>query len=118
MASKTINPLEVSAYSKLMTEATFNKYKSSWIEFCREENITCDNPPKKENFEKFFESKREAGMAGTTIRSLYSHLNKMYECVYSRQLKVSLEIEIQIEIVKLKIVYFYRILMVFLCCPS
>ena len=89
MAGRNINPLDVSAYSKLMTDVTFNKYKATWTEFVKEEKITCENPPKKANFESFFESKRKDGLAGTTIRSLYSHLNKMYECVYSRQLKVN-----------------------------
>ena len=86
---QSINPLDVSPYSKLMTVATFNKYKASWVEFCRHQEITCDKPPQKENFELFFEAKREEGLAGTTLRALYSHLNKMFQCVYSKTLMVN-----------------------------
>ena len=76
-----INPLEIEKFAKLLSKDTFSKYSKSWKNFVVEKKITIGKPPCKEDFESFFETRRENGLAGTTIRSLYSHLNRMYQLV-------------------------------------
>ena len=76
-----INPLEVEKFAKLFNADTFSKYKKSWLNFVIEKKITIGKPPTKDDFESHFETRREDGLAGTTLRSLYSHLNKMFELV-------------------------------------
>ena len=69
-----------------MKDETFNKYKNSWLDFVKAKKITCAKEPTKEDFQEFFEERREMGLSGTTLRSQYSHLNKLYQLVYGRQL--------------------------------
>ena len=76
-----INPLEIEQFANLFNEDTFAKYKRSWKSFLIEKKITIGSPPTKEHFESYFQQQRENGLAGTTLRSLYSHLNKMYQLV-------------------------------------
>ena len=76
-----INPLEIDQYAKLLSEETFGTYARKWRSFVTEKKIEIGKEPTKEDFHSYFEERREDGLCGNTIRSLYSALNKMYHLV-------------------------------------
>ena len=84
-----IDPHELGGIFRLMTPKSFAVYKTSWSDFVKFSGISVELVPTEEHFAAFFTKKREAGLSGNTIRSIYSHLNKIYTHLYNRKLGVS-----------------------------
>ena len=84
-----IDPLHLTGVFRLMTAKSFEVYKSSWMDFIKHSNISTENPPSEENFASFFAMKRDAGLSGSTLKSIYSHLNKIHSHLYNQKLGVS-----------------------------
>ena len=107
-----IDPLDFNKHSKLMRDKTFNKYSKTWMDFVKEADIRLEKPPTKADFEAFFEGKRNSGLSGNSVRCLYSHVNKMYNIIYGRQLLVSITKELKSKPTKFILVLLFRISMV------
>ena len=87
---ETINPLNVEIVEKVMKDQkTFFVYKKTWMDFVVTSGISIENEPKEEDFAQYLELKRAGGLAGTTMKSIYSHLNKFYCQLYNKRLNVS-----------------------------
>ena len=85
-----IDPFNFEPVRKVMNkEKTFNEYKKTWREFCLAHKITIEKQPCEKDFEDFFDSKRAKGLCGTSLRSMYSHLNKFMVQLYSQRLGVN-----------------------------
>ena len=90
VVKKEIDPMELSGVCRIMTATSFNAYKTSWLDFVKYAKLSISKEPKEEDFEAFFAMKRESGLAGNTIRVIYSHLNKIYSHLYKKSLGVSI----------------------------
>ena len=84
-----IDPKELGSVSKLMAKKSFDAYRSSWLDFVSFANLSVEKEPMETDFFSFFEMKRSSGLAGNTLRVLYSHLNKVYKQLYNKNLGVS-----------------------------
>ena len=84
-----IDPLALDGVLKVMSPKSFRVYKTSWLEFTEFSGINLDRAPEEDDFTKFFESKRAAGLSGNTMKCLYSHLNKVFSCLYNQKIGVS-----------------------------
>ena len=84
-----IDPRELDSVSKVMTKKSFDAYKSSWLDFVSFAKISLEKEPMEMDFFSFFEMKRSTGLAGNTLRVMYSHLNKVYKQLYNKNLGVS-----------------------------
>ena len=84
-----IDPHELGGVFRLMTAKSFNVYKTSWLDFIQFAEITVNKAPVEEDFSRFFEMKRNAGLSGNTLRSIYSHVNKIFSHLYNQRLGVS-----------------------------
>ena len=84
-----INPHDLTGVCRLMTSKSFTAYKATWLEFVSFAEISTEKPPMEEDFTSFFEMKRSAGLAGSTLRVMYSHLNKVFKQLYNQNLGVS-----------------------------
>ena len=73
-----IDPHELGGVFRLMTAKSFQVYKNTWLDFTQFAGISVEKIPKEEDFARFFEMKRNAGLSGNTIRGFYSHLNKIF----------------------------------------
>ena len=84
-----IDPHELANVSKVMTKKSFDAYKSSWLDFVSFAKLSVEREPMETDFFSFFEMKRSTGLAGNTLRVIYSHLNKVYKQLYNKNLGVS-----------------------------
>ena len=84
-----IDPLALDGVLKVMSPKSFAVYKQSWLEFIAFSGINLDRGPDESDFTNFFESKRDSGLSGNTMKCLYSHLNKIFSCLYNQKIGVS-----------------------------
>ena len=84
-----IDPHQLGGVFRLMTAKSFHIYKNTWLDFVQFAGISVEKKPTEEDFSRFFEMKRNAGLSGNTIRSAYSHLNKIFLNLYNQRLGVS-----------------------------
>ena len=80
-----IDPHELGGVFRLMTAKSFQVYKNTWLDFTQFAGISVEKIPKEEDFARFFEMKRNAGLSGNTIRGFYSHLNKIFLNLYNQR---------------------------------
>ena len=83
-----IDPLHLTGVFRLMTASSFAVYKASWVDFVQFAQISAHNPPTEEYFASFLAHKRSGGLSGNTIKSTYSHLNKIFSHLYNKKLGV------------------------------
>ena len=89
MACPVIDPCDLTRVSKLMLPATFNVYEKTWKDFVAFAKISIEKEPMEQDIEKYFEHKREKGISGNTMKTYYSHLNKILSELYNKRLGVS-----------------------------
>ena len=83
-----VDPRNVDIVEPLMHPKTFHVYKKTWFDFIRNMGISEENEPDESDFINFFEKKRRGGCTGNTMKSMYSHLNKMYTHLYGMKLGI------------------------------
>ena len=86
---ENVDPLDLEPARKLMIEKTFQVYSKTWLCFVSFAGITVEKLPEEKDFERFIEHKRTSGLCGSTMRSVYSHLNKFMIQLYNKRLGVS-----------------------------
>ena len=57
-----IDPHELGGVFRLMTAKSFQVYKNTWLDFTQFAGISVEKIPKEEDFARFFEMKRNAGL--------------------------------------------------------
>ena len=58
-----IDPHELGGVFRLMTAKSFQVYKNTWLDFTQFAGISVEKIPKEEDFARFFEMKRNAGLS-------------------------------------------------------
>ena len=84
-----IDPLALEGIQNLMNPKTFDVYKKSWMDFINFAGVSILRKPDEEDFRRYLEKKRDAGLCGNSISSIYSHLNKFFIQLYGERLGVS-----------------------------
>jgi hypothetical protein len=85
-----IDPLNLGRISNLMTPQTMEKYRKSWLEFVLFAGLTIYIMPNEDMYYSFFEKKREEDkLCGSTLWTIYQHLNKITHHLYGFRLQVS-----------------------------
>ena len=69
-----------------MQENTRKRYSKTWLDFVQLQGITADNPPTQDDFMDFFVQKKNGGHGYNTLKSEYSHINKVLKCAYGYDL--------------------------------
>ena len=54
-----------------MSEASFKKYKKTWLQFLAEENITESKAPTEKDVDNFLKRKKSTGSNFNTLKSIY-----------------------------------------------
>ena len=89
-AAENIDPRDLNAARKVFgDEKSFHVYSKTWLDFVSFAGLNVEKPPVESNFEQYIEHKRSQGRAGSTMRCIYSHLNKFLVQLYNKHLKVS-----------------------------
>ena len=87
-----IDPLVLNGIAELMNPKTFAVYKKTWLDFINFSGINVDRRPDEADFRGYLEKKRNAGLCGNTVSTIYSHLNKFFIQLYGERLGVSQEL--------------------------
>ena len=81
-----VDPRNVHLVEPLMNPKSFHTYKKTWLDFINNMGINEENEPDENDFMNYLEKKRLSGYTGNTLKSTYSHLNKIYTNLYGIKL--------------------------------
>ena len=89
-AAENIDPRDLNAAREVFgDEKSFQVYSKTWLDFVSFAGLNVEKAPVESNFEQYIKHKRSQGRAGSTMRCIYSHLNKFSVQLYNKSLGVS-----------------------------